>query len=119
MRKGTVKSGLNLLLAAVVPLILVTFYHEQIARLLILSTHNEIMLVYLGFFWGGVIGCLGIMVTVAGLALNAGKALEVRLAPSVILLAAALIFYFFLFYASFTTTEPAKLKPGETITICL
>jgi hypothetical protein len=117
MRKGTVKSGLNLLLAAVVPLIMATFYHEQIARLLILSQNHETMLVYLGLFWGGISGCLGILVTVAGLALSAGKGPEVRLAPTVMLLAAALIFYFFLFYSSFTTTEPAKLRPNETITI--
>lgn len=117
MRKGTVKSGLNLLIAAVVPLILVTFYHEQIARLLILSPYSETMLVYLGFFWGGVSGCLGILVIVAGLVLSAGRGPEVRLAPSVILLAAALFLYFILFYSSITTTEPTKLRPGETITI--
>jgi membrane-bound ClpP family serine protease len=117
MRKGTVKSGLNLLLAALMPLILATFYHEQIAGLLILSLYHETMLVYLGFFWGGILGCLGILVTVAGLALSAGKSPEVRLAPTVILLLAALISYFILFYSSVTTTEPVKLRPGETITI--
>jgi hypothetical protein len=117
MRKGTVKSGLKLLLAAFVPLILVTFYHEQIARLLILSPYNETMLVYLGFFWSGVSGCLGILVTLAGLVQSAGRGPEVRLAPTVILLAVALIFYFLLFYSSLTTNEPAKLRPGESITI--
>jgi hypothetical protein len=75
------------------------------------------MLVYLGFFWGGVSGCLGILVTVAGLALSAGKGPEVRLALTVILLAAALCFYFYLFYSSFTTSEPSRIRPGETITI--
>lgn len=117
MRKGTVKSGLNLLLAAFVPLILVTFYHEPLARLLILSPYSETMLVYLGFFWSGVSGCLGILVTLAGLVQSAGKGPEARLAPTAILLAVALIFYFFLFYSSITTTEPAKLRPGETVTI--
>jgi len=117
MRKGTVKSGLNLLLAAVVPLILATFYHERIARLLLLSPYSETMIIFLGFFWSGVSGCLGILVIVTGLVLNAGKGPEVRLAPTVVLLGVALILYFFLFYSSFTTTEPAKLRPGETITI--
>ena len=117
MRKGTVKSGLKLLLAALVPLILATFYHEQIARFLILSPYNETLLVYFGFFWSGVSGCLGILVTVTGLVLSAGKGPEARLAPTVILLAATLILYFCLFYSSFTTTEPAKLRPRETITI--
>jgi len=117
MRKRTVKSGLHLLLAAIVPLILATFYHEQIARLIILSPYGETMLVYFGFFWGWVSGCLGILVTVAGLARSAGKAPEVRLAPAVILLAVVLVFYFVLLYSTFTTTKPLKLRPGETIII--
>lgn len=108
---------MNLLLAAVVPLILATFYHEQIARLFMLSSYSEQILVFIGIFWGWVSGCLGILVIVAGLVLSAGKGPEVRLTPTVILLAAALFFYFFLFYSSFTTTEPARMKPGETITI--
>jgi hypothetical protein len=117
MRKGTVKSGLNFLLAAFVPLILVTFYHEQIARLFFLSPYNETMLVYLGFIWSGVSGCLGILVALIGLVQSAGKGPGARLLPTVILLAATLIFYFFLVYSSITVTGPAKLRPGETITI--
>ena len=117
MHKGTAKSGLNLILAGVVPLILATFYHEHIARLLFLPPSGEPALVYLGFFWGAVCGCLGILVTVTGLVRSAGKGPDVRLAPTVILLAAVIVLYFFLLYSSFTSPAPPKLRPGETITI--
>jgi hypothetical protein len=117
MRKGTAKTGLNLILAGVAPLILATFYHEQIARLLFLPPAGETALIYLGFFWGGVCGCLGILVTVTGLVRSAGRGPDVRLAPTVILLAAAIILYFYLLYESFTRPAPPKLHPGETITI--
>ncbi len=117
MRKRTVKTGLNLILTGIVPLILASFYHGHIARLLFLSPETEIMFVYLGFVFGCLSGCVGILVTVFGLACNAGKAPYVSLAHTIILLVAAIIIYFFLFYASFTNTEPPKLRPGETITI--
>ena len=117
MHKGIAKTGLNLILAGVVPLILATYYHEHIARLLFLPPAGETALVYLGFFWGGVCGCLGILVTVTGLVRSGGKGSEVRLTSTVIQLAAAIILYFFLLYSSFTSHAPPKLNPGETITI--
>ncbi len=117
MRKVTVKTGLYLLLAAVISLILATFFHEQAARFFLLSPEGEIVLIYLGFFWSGIFGCLGILVTVIGMVRSAGRGAEVRLTPVVILLAAALFYYFFLFYTSLTSTEPPKVRPGETITI--
>jgi hypothetical protein len=117
MRKGTVKFGLKLIIAGIVALILATFYHEDIARLLSLPPAREATFVYLGFFWGGVCGCLGILVTVTGLVRSAGRGPDLRLAPTVILLAAAIILYFSLLYSSFTQPEPPKVRPGETITI--
>ncbi len=75
------------------------------------------MFVYLGFFWGGVFGCLGILVTVAGLVRSALPGREVRLTPVIVLLSAAIFLYFFLFYSSFTNPQPQKMRPGETITI--
>jgi hypothetical protein len=117
MRKGTVKFGLYLLLAGVVTLILATFYHGQIAWLLFFAPGSETMFVYLGFFWGGVLGCLGILVAITGLLRSAGPGPDIRLAPAFLLLAAAVICYLFLLYSSFTRPAPPKLAPGETITI--
>ncbi len=117
MRKQTVKSGMNFILAGVVTLILATFYHGHIATLFYLSPAGEAMLIYLGFFLGGASGCLGILITVVGLARSPGRVPDVRLGYTVIFLVAALIIYFFLFYESLTTTEAPRLRPGETIII--
>src|SRR5512136_584437 len=117
MRKQTVRTGMNFILAGVVMLILATFYHGHIARLFYLSPAGEAMFIYLGFFLGGMSGCLGILITVVGLARSAGKGPEVRLRYTIIFLAAALILYFFLFYESLSTSETPRLRPGETIII--
>lgn len=117
MRKRTIRSGLNLILVGIVSLILATFYHEHIARLFFLSPDSETIFIYLGFFSGGMFGCIGILATVAGLVRSAGERPAVSLSYTLILLAAAFIIYFFLLYSSFTSSEPLKLRPGETITI--
>ncbi|MGA2151309.1 MAG: hypothetical protein ABSG48_03985 [Geobacteraceae bacterium] len=117
MRKRTIKSGLNLILAGIVSLILATFCHEHIARLFFLSPDSETIFIYLGFFSGGMFGCIGILATVAGLVRSSGERPAVSLSYTLILLAAAFIIYFFLLYSSFTSSEPPKLRPGETITI--
>lgn len=117
MRKNTVKIGLNLVLAGIIVLILATFYHAEVASLLILSPGGEMMFVYLGFLGGAALGCLGILATVAGLVRCALPGREVRLTPVILLLAAAVILYFHLFYSSLTHPEPSRMRPGETITI--
>jgi len=106
-----------MVLTGVVLLILASFYHEHIARLFFLSPGAETLFVYVSFFFGCLSGCVGISVTVFGLARSAGKAPYVSLTYTIILLLAALLIYFFLFYASLTNTESPKLEPGETITI--
>jgi len=117
MRKGTVKTGFNLILAGVVSITLATFYHGHVARLLLLSPGGETIFVLLGFLVGGAAGCIGILVALAGMVLGSGKDQDVRLSYTVILLASALVIYFFLSYMSITGTEPPMLEPGETITI--
>jgi len=117
MRKRTVKTGFNLILVGVLSLILATFYHGHVARLLLLSPGGETFFVLLGFLVGGAAGCLGILVALAGMVLGPGKVQEVRLSYTVILLASALVIYLTLSYLSMTGSEPPSLEPGETITI--
>lgn len=117
MRKRTVKTGFNLILAGVVSLILATFYHGHVARLLLLSPGGETVFVLLGLLAGAGAGSIGILVAMAGVVLGPGKGQEVRLSYTVILLASALVIYFFLSYLSLTGTEQPMLEPGETITI--
>lgn len=117
MRKSTVKSGLNLISAGIVLVTLATFFHERIAWILSLSSSGEMRLVFFGLFWGGMAGCMGIIVTVTGLLRGAASRQEINLTPALIILVAAAVFFFILLFSSFTTTEQPRLRPGETITI--
>jgi uncharacterized membrane protein YgaE (UPF0421/DUF939 family) len=117
MRKRIVKTGSNLLLAGVVSLILATFYHGHVARLLLLSPGGETVFIFLGFLVGTGAGSLGILLALAGVVLAPRKEQEVRLSYTLILLASAIVIYLFLSYLSLTGTEQPRLEPCETITI--
>ncbi|KAF0221684.1 MAG: hypothetical protein FD174_15 [Geobacteraceae bacterium] len=117
MRKSTVKSGLNLVSAGIVLVTLATFFHEQIAWILSLSHGSETRFVFLGLFWGGMAGCLGIVVTVAGFLRGTVNRQEITLVPAVIILVAVALLFIFLLFSSFTNSEQPRLRPGETITI--
>src|SRR5690242_7780159 len=111
LRKGTVKKGVKLLIAAVCLLIAASFYHDELAGILFLSPSDVQQLVYFSFFWGGILGGAGIMVVVTGLLRSAGRedALT-RLAPTLWLLVVAVIIFFILLYRSFgTPQEPPQL----------
>jgi hypothetical protein len=117
MRKRTIKSGLNLILTGVVSITLATFYHPHIAGILMLSAGGETYFILLGLLLGGITCCLGILLTFAGMLLNAGNGPDVRLCYPLILLTSALIIFFFLFFMSMSNNEPPGLAPGETINI--
>lgn len=117
MRRRTVKLGLDMLIVAVAMVTLSTFFHEQLALLFSLSPAFETRLVFLGLFWGGVCGCLGILFTIVGMLRATVVDERAALAPSLIILAATIVLFFLLLYSSFTTPEPARLRPGETLTI--
>jgi uncharacterized membrane protein len=117
MRRRTVKFGLDLLIVAIAMVTTATFFHEQLALLFSLSSVSEARLVFLGLFWGGVCGCLGISVTIVGLLRATTASERVSLVPSLVVLVATIILFIFLLYASFTTPEPPRVRPGESITI--
>lgn len=117
MRKRTIKSGLNLILAGVVSITLATFYHSHVARILLLSAGSETYFILLGLFLGGASCCLGILLTFAGTLLKAGNDPDVRLFYHLILLTSALVIFFFLFFMSMSNNEPPGLEPGESINI--
>lgn len=117
MRRNSIKGGLNLLIVAISLVILATFFHEQVADLLSLPPSGETRFIFLGLFLGGVCGCLGILITVAGLLRHPTTGRNVPLVPTLIVLAATILLFFILLYSSFNAPEPARLRPGETITI--
>ena len=117
MRRSTVKSGLNLIIAAVASVILAAFYHEHVAALFFLSPSGETQFIFLGLFWGGVIGFCGIAVTVAGLLRAPMEERAVSLLRPIIILTSLVLLFMFLLFSSFGPPERPKLRPGETITI--
>lgn len=117
MRRITIKSGLKLITGGVVAVILAAFFHEQIARLLFLSPAGQAQFVFLGLFWGGVLGFCGILVAVIGFLRAPAGERGVRLLPSVVALMVAVVVFFILLFLSFRNSEQPRLRPGETITI--
>ncbi|HLO25058.1 MAG TPA: hypothetical protein VK187_03025 [Geobacteraceae bacterium] len=117
MRRSTVRSGLRLIITAVVSVILAAFFHDDIAALLSLSPGGETQFIFLGLFWGGVFGFCGILVTVIGLLRAPGREHEVGLLRSMIILVALVLLFLYLLLNSFNQPERPQLRPGETITI--
>lgn len=117
MRGNTVKSGLKLIIGGIVSVILATFFHEQIARLLFLSPGGETEFIFLGLFWGGVLGFCGTLVTVIGFLRAPAAGEKVRIIPSLVTLLVLLLCFLLLFFISFRSPEQPRLRPGETITI--
>lgn len=117
MRKRTIKSGLNLILAGVVSITLATFYHSHVARILLLSAGGETFFILMGLFLGSIACCLGILLTFTGMLRKSGNGPDVRLFYPLILLMSALVIFFFLFFMSKSNNEPPSLEPGESINI--
>jgi H+/Cl- antiporter ClcA len=117
MRRSTVRTGLDLIIAAVVLIIIATFYHEQIALLISLSPDSENRLIFLCLFLGGITGCTGITVAVFGLLRSSGGPAGVNLVKPLVIIALLVLMFFFLLFSSFNRPENPRLHPGETITI--
>ena len=117
MRRRVVRSGLKLIIAAVALVIAAAFFHDWVASLLFLSPGGETEFIFLGFFWGGILGFIGIIVAIAGLLMSSRGDVTTGLLKPVILLALLLLLFLYLFLTSFTRPERPILRPGETITI--
>lgn len=121
MRKRTVRNGMRLILAALVMIVLASFYHVQWSDLFLLSPVAENRIYRLGMFWAAAIGGYGVVVTVFGFVLSPLKNdVQVRILPMFIAIAAMILFFFYLLSASIedpARDEQRRVRPGETITI--
>jgi hypothetical protein len=121
MRKRTVRNGMRLVMAALVLIIIASFYHASLADLFSLSLSNESRVYRLGIFWAAAIGGYGVVLTAFGLILPHEKRDEsVRILPVFLLISGLIFMFFYLLAASFDTPtnfEQKRLRPGETITI--
>ena len=121
MRKRTLRSGMRLVLAAMIIILVVSFYHAQVAELFSLSIEAELRLYKFGIFWSAALGGYGAVLATFGLVLPGDQRdTGVRLLPVFFLIIAAVSLFFYLLAASFDEPTDAprdRLRPGETITI--
>lgn len=118
MRKSTVRSGMRMLLAALLLILLASFYHAGIAGLFTLSPAAAQKLYGQVIFWAAALGGFGVMVAVTGLVRSPDRSEpRIRLFPLLLMIAAVMALYFYLMASSFTSDRYERLEPGETITI--
>ena len=121
MRKRTVRNGMRLVMAALILIILASFYHVQLSDLFSLSPAAESRIYRLGIFWAAAIGGYGVVVTALGFAFSPLKNdIKVRLLPVFLGISALIFVFFYLLSSSFDAPardEQRRVRPGETITI--
>jgi hypothetical protein len=121
MRKRTIRNGMRLVLAAMVLIIIASFYHNSVGNMLSLSNTAETRFYELGIFWAAAMGGYGVVLAAFGLVLPGNQSdSAVRVMPAFLMIVAVVALFVYLLSASFDT--PAKpprerLRPGETITI--
>lgn len=119
MRKRTVRNGMRLLFAALLLIILASFYHGGVAGLFSLSPGTEQRFYVWVMFAAAGIGGYGVMLAVFGLLMQSDRRdAGVRVAPLLLLVAFMIGLFFYLFVSSFNRPfEDERLPPGTSITI--
>lgn len=112
---------MRLVVAALILIILASFYHGQLSDLFSLAPVAENRIYRLGMFWAAAIGGYGVVLTVFGFVLSPLKSdAPVRLLPLVVSVGAMIFLFFYLLTSSIDNPareEQRRLRPGETITI--
>jgi hypothetical protein len=118
MRKRTVGTGLRLLVAAMVLLLIGTFFSQAVSDMFSLTVAGSLELISLTLFWGGILGGAAIITIAVGLARSSIYNDSTRLLPLTVLLFSLIILFMVLFYRTLIS-PPATvpLRPGETIVI--
>ncbi|BCG48061.1 hypothetical protein GEOBRER4_n2929 [Citrifermentans bremense] len=117
MRKRTVRSGIRAISAAIISLMVATFFHGSLAEFFLLGLDGEARLVFFGFFLAGVLGGFGVLVAAIGLLQSETPHPKARLSSSILLLFSLIFLFLVLTYTSFTNPPPSRLAPGESINI--
>ena len=121
MRKRTVRNGMRLVMAALILIVIASFYHGTLSEMFSLSLAAENRIYRLGIFWAAAIGGYGVVLAAFGFILPHDKRDEsVRILPVFLIITGLISLFFYLLASSFNTPtnfEQKRLRPGETITI--
>jgi hypothetical protein len=112
---------MRLVVAALLLIIVASFYHDRVAELLSLTLEAEMRFYRAGIFWAAAMGGYGVVLAVFGLLLPGNQRDSgVRIMPVCIMIIAVVLFFFYLLAASFNSPQYSprdRLRPGEAITI--
>lgn len=120
MRKRTVRNGLRMLLAALLLIVLASFYHAGMANLFSFPFGTEMRFYSVGMLVAAAMGAYGVVLAVFGLVLPANRHDDsrIRIAPLLFLVVSTMILFFYLFVLSFRSPETdQRVPPGTIITI--
>jgi len=119
MRKRTIRTGMRLVLAALLLIIMTSFYHAEVSDFFSLSIGAEQRFYSFGIFWAAALGGYGVVMAAFGLVLPATQRdAGIRLFPVFLIMVGMMMIFFYLFVHSFNAPqEERRLRPGETITI--
>jgi nitrate/nitrite transporter NarK len=112
---------MRLVMAALILIILSSFYNDSVAELFSLSLDSEGRVYRLVIFWAAAIGAYGAVLVVFGLVRAPQKRDEaIRILPQFLAISALIALFFYLVATSLNAPdriEQRRLQPGETITI--
>ena len=110
---------MRLILAALLLIVVASFYHVGIANLFSMSEGAEMRLYRLGIFWAAAFGGYGVVLAAFGLVLPAEpRDAQVRVLPIFFMILASVALFFYLLVSSFNEPpRPERMHPGDTITI--
>jgi uncharacterized membrane protein YkvI len=112
---------MRLVVAALILIILASFYNVQLSDLFSLSPSTESLVYHFSIFLAAAIGGYGVVAAVFGFVLSPLKNdPQIRLLPVLLGLLALIILFFYLLSVSIEAPardEQRRLRPGETITI--
>ncbi len=120
MRKGTVRAGMRIILSALILIMLASFYHAGVARLLSLAPDSALTLYGQVVVISLITGILGVIMAVAGLIKSPGRHdYKIKIYPLFLLLVGVVLFYIYMMVYSGVPEfeDDPPLKPGETVTI--
>lgn len=121
MRKKTIRNGMRLVVAALLLIIMASFYHDGVGNVFSFTYDQEMHFYQLGIFLAAAMGGYGVVASAFGLVLPARhQDSGIRIIPSLFLIIFTILFFFYLLVTSFDSSiEPIRdrLRPGESITI--
>lgn len=120
MRRKTIRTGLRLMIAALLLLILGTFYSQSINSALSIGADGSTEFVKLTFFWGSMFGGAAVFAIAVGLLQRSVYGDRARIIPSLVVMMLLLAAFFTLFMKTLSSPPDLKqkpLRPGETVII--